>query len=353
MRTFLFLSFLFLSFLCLIGCIPMAPNGPDNEAAPPDLGSGSSDMGKNMPDLFLAACHAMSDCPSSGLCRSVEPHAAGTCIAAEQILYVNQDETSCCPAVHDGCGTRTLPYCQIQAAIDAANTEVPPRLGERFLLVTPSARAYAPVAAKKGRFIIVGPWADPKLAGEPWNDLSPTGVILRSPLGGPASSLTVTELADVEVDGIRIENASMNQAVLCDSQTATLTLRRSLVANSANEGVRGRGYCNLSIAHSRIDNAQYSGIHLNCNRCSVTDTTVYHCGGVGILVVGDDTPGQPLSATFARDILTNNGWSLTVADQQPGGAWCSIEPPTPKIRLIDCILMGNFLYMGMQTNCEL
>lgn len=222
-------------------------------------------------------CLAGDEC-ASGVCDT----AAGGCVAADDVLYVETGGDG------DGC-TAEDPCGAIQQAIDLAD-------GQRvWILVAPG--SYAETLS------VVGTTARILADGA---DLVPGGAVM--------SAVIVRGAANLVIEGLRIHDASgtgtSGDGVNCanDVDSPLVVLRRVIIEDNADEGVDAN-VCTIEITRSTLRHNDGRALSLEDTDFVVIDNFMYENGGAdqpGGVTVRGNPPGGADSARLEHNTIVRN-----------------------------------------------
>lgn len=209
------------------------------------------------PDL-VQLCRSADDCPS-GVCLP-----AGRCAAADDVIYVDNDDGRC-RGLH--AGTPADPVCTLGAALDLLR------------------------AARKELVHVAGsaaPYDSPALHGVRASFFGPGRAAARlAQLPGP---LSVQGASVVLFDGFDFPGVGRGDSiVLCAAESGAvpeLTLLRSRVHEASGAGVQAH-HCRLTVDRSLVDSNFRAGVAVDGDGdLLVVNSFLYYNGDIGVRVQG-------------------------------------------------------------------
>lgn len=262
-------------------------NLPDQLYIPPDM---------QVPPCTgdCLACQIHSDCPSQ-VCDWYQPTSTGgTCVAASDVVYVDNHNGDCVPS-GDG-ETAATAFCGLAEALAQIDGT-----RKRVIRVMPSTIDYGTIVISDQTVSIFGP------AGQGGT------AVLRG--GGVTDAVTVTGTARVLIDGMEINKGKVG--VLCRGGGAYVTLRRSRVTSSTNVGVLVSD-CNAEIDRVVIRDNQNGALAIGGTKSySVTNNFIVKNRGAQSAAVQISSSGAGSfrlntvvdNVQFAPAILCSNPWA--------------------------------------------
>lgn len=215
------------------------------------------------PDGLCRECTSDNECTSQ-LCNQL----SGSCVPEDEVIYVGMggSGTAC---------TRSQPCGSWQVAVDQVTTT-------RDNIHVSSGTYTERVVVDNHSFYLSGPSAE-----------------LVAPATGTGPVLSITGTSVVELDSIRIRDATgvTGDGVDCSGGFATLTLRRAIIEDNENFGVESTN-CRLTVTRSRIDGNAGGGIKASGGEVTLQNNFVVGNGSASTTFGGLDLSASMLAVEF-------------------------------------------------------
>lgn len=237
-------------------------------------------------------CTADSEC-ASGVCNTVEESTGiGSCVAAENVIYVAQG----------GMGTQCTQVSKCDTLAEGVAKLGDPTAARKWILIEASGTQFA-----AGTVTI-----DDKTA-----IIKGTGATVRSNVDD-AAALIVSGTSNVTIEGLTLtapqENATPDNAdaIRCTdagSDVPTLVLRNVRLQNSEGQGLHAVTACNITITGSTISGNAGGGVFLSNSNFSIVNNFILGNGSVAATTRGvriATISGSASPTLFAFNTMVDN-----------------------------------------------